>query len=214
MIKETLSRIHKLTLILSNKKKYYHSQSAFENLFNAYARDGDLIKTLDIGSGPSPRNPFKAKLVVGADIRENTSNNVVFADLSKGKLPFDNNTFDYVTAYDVMEHIQRVSNEDGKTVFPFILLVNEIFRVLKPGGIFLSLTPCYPYSEAFQDPTHVNIMTENTIEKYFCESAWARIYGYNGTFKMLQDGWLKSKYFAFIEKTATSPVNDIFFVQE
>ena len=214
MLKKIISKIRKLTIISSSKKKYYRKQSVIDRFFKAYMSEVKMAKTLDIGSGPSPRNPFNAKLVFGADIRENLSNNVLYADFSKGLLPFDDNAFDYVTAYDVLEHIQRVSSDGDKTIFPFILLMNEVFRILKPGGVFFSLTPCYPYNEAFQDPTHVNIMTEDTIETYFCGSAWARIYGYNGSFTMLQDGWISSKYFAFIKKSSQTPVNDLFFVQK
>jgi hypothetical protein len=85
--------------------------------------------------------------------------------------------------------------------------MNEIFRVLKPEGIFFHATPCYPFNAAFQDPTHVNVMTEDTIYLYFCEPAWARMYGYTGSFMMLDEGWLAGgdigdygKYFSFIKK--------------
>jgi len=122
--------------------------------------------------------------------------------------------FDYVTAYDVLEHIQRVLITNGETKYPFISLVNEIFRVLKPGGFFFSMQPCYPAKQAFQDPTHVNIMTEDTFYLYFCEPAWARIYGYEGSFTLIKDGWLGDKYFAFMKKSAEQPIRDLGFVQK
>jgi SAM-dependent methyltransferase len=68
--------------------------------------------------------------------------------------------------------------------------MNEIYRVLKTGGIFLSVTPAYPHGAAFQDPTHVNIITEETFIKYFDDTyTWAKIYGFNGRFKVLQQEW-------------------------
>ena len=83
-------------------------------------------------------------------------------------MPFANDSFDYLTAYDLIEHIPRFSeiSENGP---PFIFFMNECFRVLKPGGIFLSMTPIYPYLGAFQDPTHNNIITADTFELYFSD---------------------------------------------
>jgi hypothetical protein len=86
--------------------------------------------------------------------------------------------------------------------------------VLEPGGLFFSIQPCFPSKEAFQDPTHVNIMTEDTMFAYFCEPAWARIYGYTGSFKMMCDGWLGYKYFSFLRKLDVSPILDLDFVQK
>jgi hypothetical protein len=45
--------------------------------------------------------------------------------------------------------------------------MNEIFRTLKPGGIFFSKTPAYPISAVFSDPTHVNNITADTFPLYF-----------------------------------------------
>jgi len=45
--------------------------------------------------------------------------------------------------------------------------MNECYRVLKKDGVFLSMTPIYPYLGAFQDPTHVNIITVDTFTNYF-----------------------------------------------
>ena len=63
--------------------------------------------------------------------------------------------------------------------------MNEIHRTLKPGGIFLSRTPCYPISSAFTDPTHVNVITADTFPMYFDDKhTWAKMYGFKGSFKL------------------------------
>ena len=63
--------------------------------------------------------------------------------------------------------------------------MNEIYRTLKPGGIFFSYTPMYPFAPAFIDPTHINQITNTTFEKYFDESSnWAAIYGFKGKFSI------------------------------
>jgi hypothetical protein len=61
--------------------------------------------------------------------------------------------------------------------------MNEIWRALKPNGYFLSYTPIYPYSEAFRDPTHVNILTHETMSLYFDDkNQFAKMYGFKGSF--------------------------------
>ena len=160
-------------------------------------------RSLDIGSGPVPRNPFDAKIVYGVDIRSwDVNENVKKCSLGNENIPFPENYFDSVTAFDVLEHIPRVASNDGEISFPFISTMNEIWRVLKVDGLFYSETPCYPMKEAFQDPTHVNIMTEDTLRLYFAEKAWARIYGFEGSFELLDEGWKASHYFCVLRKSS------------
>lgn len=192
-------------------KRQYRAKS-LSKIFERYKQVS--ATSLDIGSGPYPKNPFSATYIYGVDIRSNEERNVVYGDLLHAPLPFGDETFDYVTAHDLLEHIPRVISRDGCSQYPFINLLNEIFRVLKPGGIFFSIQPVFPSKEAFQDPTHVNIMSEDTMALYFCESAWARIYGYVGSFDMLNEGWLGGKYFAFMRKSTDQATHDLAFVQK
>lgn len=71
--------------------------------------------------------------------------------------------------------------------------VDEIWRALKPGGIFFSRTPMYPFAEAFQDPTHVNIITAQTFPAYFDDSSrLAKMYGFKGSFEIVAQARLGS----------------------
>lgn len=193
-------------------KRHYRRSESLIPIFERYELKN--AASLDIGSGPNPKNPFSAVSIRGVDIRENAEHGVVYGDLLHAPLPFEDATFEYVTAHDLLEHIPRVVSGDGETKFPFINLMNEIFRVLKPGGVMFSIQPVFPSKMAFQDPTHVNIMSEDTLELYFCEAAWARIYGFAGSFDMLEDGWVGEKYFAFMRKSADEPVLDLAFTQK
>ncbi len=68
--------------------------------------------------------------------------------------------------------------------------MSEIHRVLKANGRFFALTPAYPAKQAFQDPTHVNILTEDT-HSYFCgEHNHASRYGFKGNFKVIDVSWV------------------------
>jgi hypothetical protein len=67
-----------------------------------------MTKSLDLGSGISPKNPFNADVVYGIDIREEVPNSIYKADLVIEPIPFDNESLDYVTAHDFLEHIPRL----------------------------------------------------------------------------------------------------------
>ena len=129
--------------------------------------------------------------------------------LHTDSIPFKNEIFDAISGFDVLEHIPRVSSSSDGVIFPFINLMNEVWRVLKIDGYFFSIFPCFPAKEAFQDPTHVNFMTEDTIKLYFCGNAWARIYGYYGSFDLVEDGWMGGHYWALIRKSCEMPMLDL-----
>jgi SAM-dependent methyltransferase len=150
-------------------------------------------QAVDLGCGANPRNPLSASRVIGIDL----SNVSPFAEErgleyrqigDKGKIPVPDESLDCLTAFDVIEHLPRQTERGDDNLF--IGMMNEIHRTLKPGGIFLAVTPCYPSSAAFLDPTHVNIITPDT-HKYFSDEAYAKglNYGFTGGFKTIAVGW-------------------------
>ncbi|GBG12869.1 uncharacterized protein NMK_0404 [Novimethylophilus kurashikiensis] len=158
--------------------------------------------SLDLGCGLNPKNIFNAEVVYGIDVRNDTANNIVKADLVIEPIPFDSNFFDFVTAHDFLEHIPRLIYAPQRRN-PFVELMSEVFRVLKPGGKFLSQTPAYPHAEAFCDPTHVNIITEQTFPYYFDDvNNWGAIYGFNGSFRILSQSWQGPHLITIMEKVS------------
>ena len=153
---------------------------------------------LDLGCGAKPRNPFSAKTLHGTDFSifgERVEKGVRFvsADLTK-TLPFDSESFSSISAYDVLEHIPRWERlADGSIVFPFVNLMQEIYRILRPDGIFYAVTPGYPSNAAFQDPTHINFITLETLSYFAGDSTHADSlgYGFSGRFEVLHNSWLR-----------------------
>ncbi len=139
-----------------------------------------MTTSLDLGCGKEPKNPFEADEVFGIDL--SASNNVIACDLAIEAIPFEDEYFDYVTAFDVLQQIPRLMYSP-KRRHCFIELMNEIYRVLKPEGTFLALTPCYPAVGALRDPANLQMITEETFTLYFDRAnRWASAYGFNGAF--------------------------------
>lgn len=77
--------------------------------------------------------------------------NVEFVQCAVPPLPFEDESFDYVVSFQVIEHIRRDKE-----------FVSEVYRVLKPGGRFIVSTPNRPMSLT-RNPWHVR---EYTAEQF------------------------------------------------
>ena len=191
---------------------------AFEHLFRskigAYKIDVQSIhnlyidrskksntSSLDLGCGLNPQNRFGADEVFGLDLLEDKNKKIFRCKLGFERIPFDDNSFDYMTAYDLIEHIPRYSDSENSST-PFIQFMNECYRVLKKDGIFLSMTPVYPYLGAFQDPTHNNIMTVDTFKYYFSEEKFkiASHYGITANFRIIDQRMYRQHLVAVMTK--------------
>lgn len=159
-------------------------------------------KSLDLGCGLQPKNPFNAQEVYGIDVRDDAEAHIVKADLVIEPIPFPDYSFDYVTAHDFLEHVPRLIYLPQRRN-AFVEVMNEIHRVLKPGGVFMSFTPAFPHGPAFRDPTHVNIITEETFPLYFDDKVrWASMYGFRGSFQILSQEWRGVHLMSLLRKTA------------
>ena len=153
--------------------------------------------SLDLGCGSSPRNPAHARTLLGLDILVETpfeeTNDRRYLRVSPGdSLPLRSSSVNVVSAYDFLEHLPRFDRQaNGLIRNQFIDTLNEVYRVLLPGGFFVAVTPAYPSQAAFADPTHVNPISTNT-HKYFAGPALASglAYGFTGNFEEVKVGWL------------------------
>lgn len=154
-----------------------------------------MRRHLDLGCGKCMRNPYSCEQVFGIDLAAipNMEESLFrAANLATEPIPFESDFFSSVSAYDFIEHVPRIlSDNAGSTISPFIRIMNEVWRVLEPNGRFYAVTPAYPRVEAFSDPTHVNIITEET-HNYFTEPHnWASMYGFTGSFRVLRIEWIR-----------------------
>lgn len=151
---------------------------------------------LDLGCGKFPRNPYGRGALAGVDIRPLSSSDGFdyrTSNLSIAPIPFPASHFASVSAFDFLEHVPRllVTPDGSSTFFPFVKLMDEIWRVLAPGGLFYAITPGFPSEEAFRDPTHVNYVSERTHE-YFCgDQPLGRMYGFQGQFRAIRTRWVR-----------------------
>ena len=150
-----------------------------------------MTRHLDIGCGHKPRNPYRQDEVFGLDIGAEgqvSGATVVRANVALQPIPFPDDHFDSVSAYDFLEHVPRVlPHPDGQRLrFPFIELMDEVWRVMRPGGLFYASTPAVPHAAAFQDPTHVNFITRDTHMYFTRPQLMARMYGFHGDFEIVR----------------------------
>lgn len=108
---------------------------------------------LDIGGGANPNPGF-----VNIDILPLPQVDIVW-DLEETPWPLPDECVLTATASHVLEHINP-----HKGVF--INVMNEIWRVLKPGGQFAFVVPHASSHGYQQDPTHCNMINETTMH-YF-----------------------------------------------
>ncbi|HHT9138680.1 MAG TPA: class I SAM-dependent methyltransferase [Candidatus Wunengus sp. YC60] len=110
-------------------------------------------KILDIGCG-------RHKLVGSIGLDQYPFDGVDIVHDLNNPLPFEDEEFDAVFANQLLEHVENM-----------VVLVYEIHRILKPGGIFLAHVPYFRSSWAHIDPTHVRSFTINSMD-YFVKGTY------------------------------------------
>jgi len=108
---------------------------------------------------------------INIDMRPETNPDLVL-DVTKG-LPHEDNSVEEVRAFDFLEHVPL-----GQTV----PLMEEIYRVLKPGGKFEHFTPSTDGRGAFQDPHHKSFWNLNSW-LYFMDDEHRNLYGIKAKFR-------------------------------
>ena len=123
-----------------------------KNILAILKKNNQGIK-LDLGCGECKQEGF-----VGMDRRKIAGVDIIH-DLEKFPWPLPDESCSVIMASHILEHIEP---HNGL----FIDVMNEAWRVIKPGGKFVIASPYANSPAFFQDPTHCNMLTEVTWE-YF-----------------------------------------------
>ena len=83
----------------------------------------------------------------------------VLHDLEETPYPFEDDTFDEIHAYEVLEHLGKQG--DWKAFFDQFA---EFHRILKPGGLLLATTPMWDSLWAWSDPSHTRIISVGSVQ--------------------------------------------------
>lgn len=91
--------------------------------------------------------------------------------------PFNSNSFDEVLALDVVEHVDDILN-----------LVEEIYRILKPNGIFELRTSLWLNPNSWRDITHKQKFTKASFDVFDKSTNYGKTYGFytNCNFEILK----------------------------
>ena len=158
---------------------------------------------LGCGNNKQPRNPPVGMEVVGIDIMPPPVSAADYVcNLGFERIPLPDDFADQVTAFHFIEHVPFCAwftkDDEAHSKFrvkPMIYLFNEIWRILKHGGIFHIEVPLYPSVPAFQDPTHVSFWTTETFN-YFSGDYYGfhELYEHTSRFEkksiQVRDAWL------------------------
>lgn len=118
-------------------------------------------KTLDIGCGTD-----KLPASIGIDANPSSDADIIH-DLDVRPWPIKDNEFDYIRAQDILEHVRD-----------FFGVMEEVYRVAKPGAIVEVRMPFMSSRHFATDPTHVRAGTSSTFD-YFDPSTVLGRYRYS-----------------------------------
>lgn len=111
----------------------------------------NMVRSIQMDGVTEYQNP------VTLDIDPNCKPDVLW-DLEKLPLPFKDNEFDEIHAYEVLEH----TGQQGDYKFFFDQFI-DFWRILKPGGLFCATVPVWNHLGAWGDPSHKRIINEMTL---------------------------------------------------
>jgi len=118
-----------------------------------YEKVNENKKKLNLGCGNHKLPGF-----INIDISPKCKPDVV-QDLMSFPWAFEDNSVEHIVAKDVLEHV-------GSTPKDFIDVLKEMYRVSKNGAVWEVQFPHHRCDIAYDDPTHVRILTQKTFKMF------------------------------------------------
>lgn len=132
------------------------------------------------------------------------SNPDLLWDLNERPLPLDDESFDEIHAYEVLEHLGKQG--DWKSFFDEW---NEYYRLLKKGGLFCASVPSINSKWLWGDPGHTRVISVETLT-FLSQSEYEKQVGngpmtdyrswYHGNFRLRYDNDDGSQFWFVLEK--------------
>ena len=186
-------------------------QSKIEGYFGIDIKPGDTVDaTMDLEQFPWDIESESAEEIICSHYVEHTPTDTLAKRLLK--LIAENN--DYEHLQQKVAEIDLNAPSDG-----LILFMDEVYRILKPGGRIKVIAPYYNSMRCWQDPTHKRAISEatflyfnkqwretNKLDHYGIQSDFDFVYGYDIT-----PEWANRSEEArnFAIKHYTNVINDI-----
>ncbi|MCX8053452.1 MAG: glycosyltransferase [Armatimonadetes bacterium] len=109
------------------------------------------LSILELGCGK--RREYSDSITVDICAESNPD---VLHDLNQYPYPFADNSFDVVICNHILEHLDDV-----------VRTLEEIHRILKPGGLLKVEAPYFTSVYAYADPTHKHFFTSRSFDYFF-----------------------------------------------
>tara|TARA_B100001559_G_C16402408_1_gene576372 strand:- start:451 stop:996 length:546 start_codon:yes stop_codon:yes gene_type:complete len=122
----------------------------------------DNKRVLDLGCGKKKRDG-----AIGVDWSDRHDADVIH-DLNEFPYPFENSMFDEIYIDNTLEHLDDVMR-----------VMEEIYRICKPGGLVKVIVPYFRSVWASIDPTHKTFFTVNSLAYFDPDHIICQQYDYS-----------------------------------
>ncbi len=139
---------------------------------------------LDLGCGNHPRNIFNAKMLYGIDAGPHLDSNVIKLDIITQKIPFADNFFDGISAYDLIPYLPKIAHTPN-LIYPILNIFDEVWRLLKQNGLFFLNILTSENISTTPDPLVCSHFTTMQIQE-LCSCEKFKHLGYSANFKIVQ----------------------------
>jgi len=157
----------------------------------------------------------KVGTLIGIDINdlEETKPEIVL-QVGFEALPFSDNYADKIIASHFMEHLPKVCyiptsymNKRLQCDFkflihrPIIYTFEEVYRVLKPNGIFEIISPSFPEHWSWDHPNHLSEWGEGTANHFTKQD---KLHDYRFNFELIKEELKENTFYATFKKKKDS----------